>query len=458
MKVFCAILLLVTSVSYGQQSPSMFEVTYKPKELKKDIQFVKQQLEEKHPALYLYIEKSRLNSKFDSLENSIKKPLTLSQFRHKLACVLASIGDGHMSLQFDQDNLTNQDKRNVDGTKVLPLKQLEYEIVEGRLFVAKSYDTMITRGTEITAIDGKPVAEVLSSLTAAMPSDGYNRSFKYHVLKKAMLADLYYMYYGYKDTTMLYLKEGGSSSTVSLVSSPEPEKFRDPHGSSLLIWATGIPETQEDAPASLEIRFFNKDFDQMMIDFFALLKKKGRRSLVLDLRGNMGGEHSSMIKLFSYLIDKPTYFARVFNRDGESDSTGDLGLGTAAPVLPSANHFDGTLYVYVDEGTFSAASLLAGSLQAIKRGTIVGRETGGGRNGSVGGTYVQSILPHSELLFRFGEKLIEVPGGTELTGHGVMPDATTYYTVDDFLRGEDLEHKWLVGQLWPEAYKKLWPD
>ena len=456
--MFCAILLLVTSVSYGQQSPSMFEVTYKPKELKKDILFVKQQLEEKHPALYWYIDKSQLDGKFDSLAKSIKKPLTLRQFRYKLACVLASIGDGHMSLQFDQEYLTSQDKRNVDGTKVLPLKQLEYEIVEGRLFVAKSYDTLIARGAEITAIDGKPVAEVLSTLTAAMPSDGYNKSFKYHVLKKAMLPDLYYMYYGYKDTVTLRYDQGETPATFTLVSSLEPEKFRDPNGASLLYWETGMPETQEDAPASLNIRFFDNNFDQMMIDFFASLKKKGRKSLVLDLRGNMGGQHSSMIKLFSYLINKPTYFAQVFNRDGERDVTGDLRLGTAMPVFPSANHFDGTLYIYVDEGTFSAASLLAGSLQAINRGTIVGRETGGGRSGSVGGSYVQSILPNSELLLKFGEKLIKIPGKAELAGHGVIPDASTSYTVQDFLSDEDLEHKWLVSQLWPEAYKRHWPD
>lgn len=457
MKVFYAILLLMTSVAYGQQSPSMFEVTYKPKELKKDIQFVKQELEEKHPALYWYIQKSHLDYKFDSLEKSIKRPLTLSQFRYRLARVLASIGDGHISLQFDQDNLTSQDKRNSDGTKVLPLKQLEYEIVEGRLYVAKSYDTLITHGREITAIDGKPVAEVLSTLTAAMPSDGYNRSFKYHVLKKTMLADLYYMYYGYNDTTKLHLDQGGFPSAVTLVSSLEPEKFTDPKRMTLY-WETGIPETQIDAPAVLNIRFFNKDYDQKMVDFFARLKREGRRSLVLDLRGNMGGEHSSMIKLFSHLIDKPTYFAQVFNRDGAIDATGDVGLGTAMPVLPSDNHFDGTLYIYVDEGTFSAASLLAGSLQAIERGTIVGRETGGGRSGCVGGSYAQSSLPNSELLFRFGEKLIKIPVQTELAGHGVVPDATTHYTVNDFLKKQDPEQKWLVGQLWPEAYKKHWPD
>src|SRR5690554_5827352 len=137
---FCVILLL-TSLSYGQQSSSMFDVIYKPKELKKDIQFVKRQLEEQHPALYWYIEKPLLDHMFDSLAKSIKEPLPLSQFRYKLARILASIGDGHISLQLNPDNLTSQDSLNFDGSKILPLKQLEYEIIDKRLFVAKSYDT-----------------------------------------------------------------------------------------------------------------------------------------------------------------------------------------------------------------------------------------------------------------------------------------------------------------------------
>ncbi|MEJ2881087.1 S41 family peptidase [Pedobacter sp. GR22-6] len=431
---------------------------YNPGKLKADVGFVKRQLEDHHPALYWYITKKSLDYKFDSLSKSIKEPLSFAQFRYKLACVLADIGDGHMSLLFDQNKLNENDVSKFNGTKVLPLKQLEYEIIGNKLFIARSHDPRIKRGMEIVAIDKKPTRDILKVLTRGMPADGYSTHFKYFVLKKSMFSDIYSAYYGYLDTVSLQLDEGGTSSTVTITSSWESGKFNDPDPRGRSTIEHAIVKNQQGAPAILRVKAFDKITDHIFSDFFAQLKRDSIRSLELDLRGNIGGDHSNMIKLFSYLIDKPTYFAEIFNRNKAGKMEDDLDYGAKTPVQPAADHFDGVLYIYTNEGTFSAASLLAGSLQAIKRGTIIGQETGGGRNGCIGGRFVQFSLPNTSLLLKFGEMQIKIPIQTDFSGRGVVPDIKTVYSFKDFIKKEDLEHKWVIGQIWPEAYKRLWPD
>nr|WP_068892363.1 S41 family peptidase [Pedobacter panaciterrae] len=453
--VIFSVILFLSFSSKGQQVTSMFDQMYKPEELKEDIRYLKQQLEDQHPALYWYIKKYKLNYKFDSLSKSIVVPISIGQFRYKLACVLASIGDGHMALLFDQNKLKTADISKFDGSKAFPLMQFEYEIFDKKLYIAKSQDTLIKRGMEVLTIDNQPVSEILPILAKGMPADGHNTNFKYFLLKMAMLPDAYSALYGYKDTLSLQLKQGKVLSITLITSSSNPSKYIDTNKRKIMERA--IPEKGQNAPALLRIKTFNKINDTLLSDFFAQLKRDTIQSLELDLRGNIGGDHSSMIKLFSFLINKPAFFAKIYKRNILTKADEDLHLGIEVPIKPAENHFDGKLYIYTNEGTFSAASLLAASLQAIKRGTIIGQETGGGRNGCIGGSYVQSTLPHTGLLLKFGQLQIKIPVQSKLSGRGVMPDVKTVYTVKDFLKREDLEHKWLVEQIWPEAFKRLWP-
>lgn len=444
------LLLFLSFTTKAQESNSMFNRVYDQTQLREDISFVKQKLEEQHPNLYWYIKKSKLNYKFDSLNRSIKAPITLVQFRHTLACVLASIGDGHMSLMFDQNNMTEIDKQKFDGGKLFPLQQFEYEIFDGKLYIVNSKSSAVTKGSEVVAINNQPAMEVLAKLASSLPSDGYNNAFKYFCLKSRVLPEYYTVNYGFKDTVSLQLKYQDSLTTIKVVSASGLSKVNNTP-SPFTITETRLPG-KKDFPAYIRIGTFVNSPDDLFNGFFEAVKRDSISCVMLDLRGNTGGDHLSMIKLFSYFISKPTFFSKIDQNvfSGKMGDQSDLSVGTEIPVQPAVNHYDGKLYVFINEGCFSAASLLAANLQGLNKAVFIGQETGGGRNGCVGGIFDQSSLPNTGLLLRFGKILLKIPKQTSLSGRGVIPDVTTTYTIDDFMQKKDLEYDWVRKQLWPE--------
>jgi C-terminal processing protease CtpA/Prc len=104
-------------------------------------------------------------------------------------------------------------------------------------------------------------------------------------------------------------------------------------------------------------------------------------ALIIDLRGNGGGNPDTAAQLCGYLFDdKPVHLNDQLTR----------GIGRVRPVWtqPAANDLRfgsrKPVFILVGRETFSAAENLAYTLQALKRASIVGVPTGGGAHGGRG--------------------------------------------------------------------------
>jgi|SRR5579872_296549 len=96
-------------------------------------------------------------------------------------------------------------------------------------------------------------------------------------------------------------------------------------------------------------------------------------ALIIDVRGNGGGDPNTVALYMSYLSEGPPYVVDTvhFRRGGvvESKTTdvGELSYGAKKPVFCLTTH-----------RTFSGGEELAYDIQAFKRGRVVGEATGGG--------------------------------------------------------------------------------
>ncbi|HYO81224.1 MAG TPA: S41 family peptidase [Bryobacteraceae bacterium] len=100
-------------------------------------------------------------------------------------------------------------------------------------------------------------------------------------------------------------------------------------------------------------------------------------AMIIDMRTNKGGSPSGVAALASYFFDEaPVHLNDILSpRDN-----GKVEFWTERE-LPGARY--GTsrpVYVLTAKATFSAAEELAYDLQALKRATVVGEQTGGGAN------------------------------------------------------------------------------
>lgn len=118
----------------------------------------------------------------------------------------------------------------------------------------------------------------------------------------------------------------------------------------------------------------------------------GTDALIIDLRGNGGGDPLSVAALVSHLVEGKVHVNSFVSRGSTLETfytTPDLGpkyLSKPVIVLTSAH-------------TFSGAEEFAYDLQALKRATIMGEVTGGGANPANFLTLVAGIaaqIPYAE--------------------------------------------------------------
>lgn len=137
--VFLLLLLSTTTGLKAQYLDQMSKQLHQPADLKKDIYLAQTKLEKEHPNLYLYASKKTLDYKFDSLRNTIDKPLTSIALYIKLQHVISSIGDGHLAVTMDNSKLTPQDIAFLKKpTLQHPIYQFGYYVTDKRLFIVNN--------------------------------------------------------------------------------------------------------------------------------------------------------------------------------------------------------------------------------------------------------------------------------------------------------------------------------
>lgn len=145
----------------------------------------------------------------------------------------------------------------------------------------------------------------------------------------------------------------------------------------------------------------------------ALTLASRAKALILDLRGNRGGDPDTVAFVCSYLLDRRTHLNTMEWRSREpSEQSWSL------PHVPGSR-FGGSkpLYVLTSDSSFSAAEELAYDLQQLGRAVVVGERTRGGAHPCKGWT----VHPHLEVTVPMGRAVNPV-SGTNWEGTGVQPD------------------------------------
>jgi carboxyl-terminal processing protease len=140
--------------------------------------------------------------------------------------------------------------------------------------------------------------------------------------------------------------------------------------------------------------------------------------IILDLRGNSGGEIEQMPDLF--LTERALLY---LNRTRDSE--------TKAFFDPVDDVYKGPLVLLIDVLSGSASEMFAACLQAIGRAVVVGERS----PGSVIESDVM-IFP-SGAIFMYPVAQISTPDGTVLEGHGVVPDIEVGLDREMLLKGID---------------------
>lgn len=457
-----ALLLCAPSVQHTA-GPAVLE----PDALREDLGLFQHALESAHPALRRYATEEELEAAFDAAWALADEPHTVVELECALARVVSVVGCGHTRVSPPR---TERERRR----RELLCLPLELAFLGGRAYVLADFgeEPSIPAGSELVALDGRPMAELVEETLALLSGDGRIRTGRLEELGRSL-------------PEWHALLHGGGQSLVSA---------RTPAGETLEIRRDGLPlgelqrlraertrepdrpalsfEVTEESVGLLTIRSFGggvadaegHGYESFLATSFASLAEAGARSLVIDLRQNGGGSDVYGAMLLAHLVQEPfRYYDRlevvlreldfrehaVLPADVEEALAGEMSeagngarLYTAhpnlAPIQPRAPRFAGPVFVLIDGGSFSATAEFAANAHELGRCVFVGEETGGGYHGNTSGPELVLTLPRSGVhvnvpLWKY---VMAVEGSPEVP-RGILPDHEVAPSIEDVLAGRD---------------------
>jgi len=399
-----------------------FPVIFSEKKLKEDFQQFRSILETTHPALYDFTPKEVLDSIFDYNYELINSELDFSTFLILMSEVISKVGCGHTNVWVPREFW------NVAPSKLFPLKLL---ITDNQTLVTGSFSNTqdIPVGSKILSINNQPMQLITKRLASLTPSDGLNRSYRLAWVSQYFSLNYAFTFGFFDNLNVEYLIPGNQQKSKKIIHPVSRKAFYQGKPDLSELSFKQIEETNTGVLTINTFGYYSEvDMFYSFIDsVFQEINKNEIKNLVLDLRGNSGGDPFCASYLWGYLESKPLpYFEEHY---GEYDTL-------ANPVPKPINNFKGELYTLIDGNGFSTTGHLCGLLKYHKVGTFIGSE--------LGSTYTCTGDVKNFNLKNTGIILGTAVGRRYSTAvddmnprRGVMPDYPVELTQNDIIEGRD---------------------
>jgi len=165
-----------------------------------------------------------------------------------------------------------------------------------------------------------------------------------------------------------------------------------------------------------------------------LRKHRAAPGVILDLRGNPGGNFSGVLRLADEFFPRRVSFGSVITRSGRSPSLILRIFGVPARLEAGhAGHgtYAGPVAILINEGSGSGAEIFAAGMQENRRATIIGRQS----CGCVLGSVPHKVKGGAEV--DISEFAIVTSKDKRLEGVGVIPDVAVPLTLADVRQHRD---------------------
>lgn len=486
--------ILCCPTAYGQSSAGNAQsysrnTVITASDLQADLAILRAGYEQLHPGLYRYNSKAEMDAKFEAVKQEFARNRTLVDAFLVLSKFAAQIKCGHTYPNFfNQKQVVAEALFQAQDRVPFYFRWLDDQMVVTEDFTP---DRTLPRGTVIVSINGIQSTDILTRLMAVARADGANEAKRRSYLgvtgdSEYEAFDIYFpLFFPQISTGMkVVVRRPGEKKTeltVTALTFAEriaPIKSREAgrkggaevlfewkylsNGSALLRMPTwALYQSKWDWKAWLNARL-----DE--------LAQKNSRALIIDLRGNEGGDDvgdeilkrivpkglkvSSDRRLVRYR-ETPKELNPYLDTWDESfknwgDSAQELSepWPTAPPVhyfalnrftedtpdevtSSAAKPFRGKVFVLIDSSNSSATFQFARLINDNKLGLLVGEPSGGSLRGINGGAFFFLRLPGSQI--EMDLPLIGTFPASPQPDSGLNPDVLVVPTIQDLSNGVD---------------------
>lgn len=463
------------------------EKVFTKDEIIEDVKILKKTLTEIHPNLLKYVDNENLESNFTILEQEMLAEPTIPGSYKAVSKFLAVLKCSHTFTNPWNQNSKTKEAIFFQADK-LPFT---FTRLNKQIFIDKnaSQNEELKKGMEVLSINGTPVEEILNALSKYITSDGNKEDKKLQRLtlageSKFELFDIFFpLEYGTKSTFDLELKDWSSekviSTSVKAISKTKRNRMIEDRYAGFKNnisdgWKFKIVE---DKTGLLQINSFavfseeSFDWKNFLDKGFVELNKKQCKNLIIDIRGNEGGENDVVEYLLERIIKTPvtipspevftayqtlpedlkpfvsTWSKLPYNWGSKVKKVGpkkykvkSLYTGGSKTYKPKKNGFTGQTFLMTDATNSSATHIMATYIKRFELATIVGQETGGNQRGLNGGYLFFLTLPNTGVEVDVPLQSINLfPITAETPDAGISPDVRIEKGIEEFVEGKDVE-------------------
>lgn len=445
-------------------------------EMSEDFAVFQSIFEQANAGLYKYRTKSEMDKVFNSQKEKISDTTSYREFYNIIWKVIDFSGSSHNSLSYPSSVDAGLSTKEIFFP--LPLKYIEGKLINNLP------EAQIPIGAEILRINGIESPEFAKITSAYVSTDGYNTSGKYANLDSDWLPFYVYLAVGPQDEFEIEYKTPGTDPITETLPAINYDTFYSNYGNrhskSFEENMEGISfNISDDAEyAILKVATFriggpeseiHKKYANFLESSFSELKEKNIKNLIVDIRGNGGGDDPNDLLLYSYLTQRDfkenTSAFTLFNKIPFSHYYADDDIEELEEELkeehselrdgryyqsdlfnpvwhPKENAYQGNLVLLINPFVASAGSLFGSMVKSDKKAVVIGEETLGGYYGHTGHIAVSYILPNSEFKLTFSIVDLEQDVRTledQKKGLGIKPDYTVHQSYKDFLNNRDTQ-------------------
>ena len=468
--VVSVLAVFIATTAAGQAEYFNPQKTYPAEALKEDLQVLWDMLEEGHGGFDRYTPASVLKKSFDEAMNGLAGPMTELDFYLRLLPLVAEVKDGHTRAQVSLQAGAFLEDQPI----VIPVG---LRFLGGKAYVFRnlSEEKGIQEGAELLTVNAMPVGEILSKLLPLIPSDAGIPTRKLRQLEfPATFGRLFALRFGRPDSYKLRVRPHQSKDvreiTVPGIKGKDVVRILYKRYPDAAKRQPLYELTYRGTTAVLTIRSFGDDTEKGSLPYpeflkttFRTLEEKKTPNLIIDLRGNGGGQDGYGKLLFAHVMDRPFLYYWTLetkkdrydlfrftdespkdveelakqvrkNARGWFDVIGHPNSGLQKAQDP---RFKGRVAILIDGLSFSATGETTSLFHFYKKAVFFGEECGSGYYGNTSGFMVMATLPNTRIQVRIPLVLYTMAVDGYPKDRGIVPDFPLSPTIEDLLAGRD---------------------
>lgn len=404
-------IIFSTITAFGQQN---INKKFSPEESLADFKYLYETLVATTYDLFLFTDKEIFDREYNKIIPTISDSLSLLEINRIFQQFVALTDFSHCHINFPMASYRQFFK---NGGSFFPL-EINFVNKEPVIAVDYSMNTNITVGDRLLSIEGISIDQVLKKIYSYI--SGENIYTKSTMVEYRSFRDLFWFAAGdFSKGNITVKKSAGDTLNVQI---------RGVLLSELISYIKSHPQRPSFTNSKREVKFigetaylhpgiflnnkilsrdisdhstFNTDeFHHFMDSAFTMISNKEVTDLIIDIRGNDGGDNSFSDYMIAFFADKPFGIASKFqirtsqitkkfwqNVDNpkyenlrnqilnlKNGERFEADLGQTLPRNDSLR-FKGQVYILINRYSFSNAAVVAAIVQDYRFGVVIGEET-----------------------------------------------------------------------------------